>query len=66
MVFSLPDVCESKGVVGGVIAQFQAGENSRSMEQGVGPKSDPQVRTARPRILAYRPVYALTTGGIRH
>jgi len=44
MIFSLPDVCESKwGVIRGIVVQFQAGEDSRSTEQGMGQKSGPRV-----------------------
>jgi len=46
MIFSLPDVCESiRSVVWGFIAQFQAGEDLRSTEEGVGQKSGPRIRT---------------------
>ena len=42
VIFSLPDVCESsRGVVRGVIVQFQTGENSRSTEEGVDQKPSP-------------------------
>jgi len=44
MIFPLPDVCESIGsVVRGFIGHFQAGEDSRSTEEGVGQKSGPRI-----------------------
>jgi len=64
MIFSLPDVCESKrSVVRGFIGQFQAGENSRSTEEGVGQKSGPWVRIVTRAIIFG---YGLTTRGVRH
>jgi len=64
ITFSLPDVCEPKrGVVRGVITQFQAVEDSRSTEQGVGQKSGPRVRTGTRGIPSG---YDLTTRGVRH
>jgi len=64
MIFSLPDVSESKGsVVRGLVVQFQAGEDSRSTEEGVRQKSGPRVRTATRGI---PPGYGLTTRCVRH
>ena len=64
MIFSLPDVCESKSsVVRGVIAQFQAGEDLRSTEQGVDQKSGPWVPQ---RTQVFRPLgYGLTTQDVK-
>jgi len=64
MIFSLPNVCESeRSVVRGFVAQFQAGEDSRSAEEGVDQESGPRVRTD---TRFHQSGYGLTTRGVRH
>jgi len=64
MILSLPDVGESKGsVVRVFVAQFQAGEDLRSTEEGVRQKSGPRVRAA---TRANPSGYSLTTRCVRH
>jgi len=64
MILSLPDICESeRSVVRGFVTQFQAGEDSRSAEEGVCQKSGPRVR-ARTRAMPLG--YHLTTRCVRH
>jgi len=45
MIFPLPNICESLGhVAWGVVTQVNVGEGPRFTKQGVGVKSEPQVR----------------------
>jgi len=63
MIFSLPDVRESKkGVVRGFVGHFQTGEDSRSTEEGVDQKSGPRIRIET-RVPPSR--YGLTASGVR-
>jgi len=64
MIISFPYVYESKrSVVRGVITQFQAGEDSRSAEEGVDQESGPRVRT----VIRLKPSgYGLITTDVRH
>jgi len=64
VIFSLPDVRESKkSVVRGFVGHFQAGEDLRSTEEGVGQESGPWVRID---TRVPRSGHSLTTRGVRH